>query len=471
MFTLAIIGRPNVGKSTLFNRLAGKKLAIVNDTPGITRDWREAEGSLFGNQLRIIDTAGLEESFDDSIEGRMRRQTEAAMAEADAALFLIDGRAGIMPLDEHFARWLRKQKIPVVLGINKCENEKAAQAAIGESYALGLGEPVILSAEHGIGMDLLHDALKDLFPDKRKQGGEEEGVEDILPDLDAIEGDENYDFAADAPEEPEENPIKIAIAGRPNVGKSTLLNALLGSERVMTGPEAGITRDAIAVRWEYKGRPFRLADTAGLRKKAKVVDEIERMSTEDTLRAIRLAQVVILVVDAAVMLEKQDLTIAQHVMEEGRALVIAVNKWDMVEDAKEALQKLRDRLDMSLAQARGVPVVTLSALTGKNVTKIMDAALRAYETWNKRVPTGKMNRWLGMMESRNPAPMVNGRPNRLKYITQVKSRPPTFALWVSQAGDMDDSYKRYLINGLRDDFDLPGVPVRLLVRASRNPYG
>jgi GTP-binding protein len=469
-FTLAIVGRPNVGKSTLFNRIAGKKMAIVNDQPGITRDWREAEGMLMGRPLRIIDTAGLEESFDDSIQGRMRRQTEAALKEADAVLFMIDGRAGLVPMDEHFALWLRKQGVPVIMGINKCENEKAAAAAIAESYGLGFGDPVVLSAEHGIGMDMLYDALQPHMPPEQDMEIEDEKKEEnILPHaIDDIEGDENYDFAAQ-PEE-EEKSLKIAIVGRPNVGKSTLLNSIVGSERVMTGPEAGITRDAIAVHWEYEGRAFRLVDTAGLRKHAKVVDTVERMAGDDTMRAIRLAHVCVLVIDAIVMLEKQDLTIAHHIAEEGRALVIAVNKWDLIQDTKEAMEKLNDRLAMSLAQLKDVPVITLSAQTGRNVNKVLDAVLRAYETWNARVPTGKLNRWLAGMESRNPAPLVDGRANRLKYITQIKSRPPTFVLWVSQSSEMPDIYTRYIVNGLRYDFKMPGVPIRLLVRSSKNPY-
>jgi len=468
-FSLAIVGRPNVGKSTLFNRIAGKKMAIVNDQPGITRDWREAEGYLMGDALRIIDTAGLEESFDDSIQGRMRRQTEAALNEADVILFLIDGRAGLTPLDEHFASWLRKQGKPVILGVNKCENEKASQAALAEAYGLGFGDPVPLSAEHGDGMDLLHEVLKPHMSEPVTEETEETEQSAESDDIDAIEGDENYDFASDG-DAGSDTSLKIAIVGRPNVGKSTLLNAIVGSERVMTGPEAGITRDAIAVQWEFEGRSFRLVDTAGLRKKAKVVDDVERMAGGDTLRAIRLAHVVILVIDSTVMLEKQDLSIAQHVVEEGRALVIAANKWDLIDNAEEALEQLNDRLTSSLAQVKNVPVITLSAQTRKNVDKVLDTVLRTHEVWNCRVPTGKLNRWVAGMESRNPAPLVEGRPNRLKYIAQIKTRPPTFALWVSQAGNLPDIYSRYIVNGLRKDFDIPGVPIRLLVRSSKNPY-
>lgn len=472
-FTLAIVGRPNVGKSTLFNRLAGKQLAIVDDTPGVTRDWREAEGNLMGQPMRILDTAGLEESFDDSIQGRMRRQTEAALKQADAVLFLVDGRSGITPLDEHFAGWLRKQKIPTVIGVNKCENEMAAQSGIAEAYGLGLGEPVAISAAHGIGLDDLYHILKQYFPPEDEGEFGEEGSGNFIPDeeLDALEGSEEFDFAALPVEEEDlSKPIKLAIVGRPNVGKSTLMNALLQEERVMTGPEAGITRDAIAVDWMYKDRRFRLVDTAGIRKRARVQEAIEKMSVEDSMRAIRLAQVVILVIDSQAILEKQDIQIAEHVLNEGRALIIAVNKWDIVGDRKEALEEVQYRLETSLAQVKNVPVVTISALKNKNTDRLMDGVLAIYEIWNRRVSTGKMNRWLAAMESQHPAPLVQGKPNRLKYITQIKTRPPTFALWVSRPKELPAAYKRYIINGIRADFDLPGIPVRLLVRASKNPY-
>lgn len=468
IFTLAIVGRPNVGKSTLFNRLAGKRLAIVDDTPGVTRDWREAPGRLFDREFRILDTAGLEESFDDSIQGRMRKQTEAALKEADAVLFVIDGRAGITPMDEHFAGWLRKQKKPVILAVNKCENEKAAMSGVAEAYGLGLGDPVAISAEHGTGMEDLYQLLTPFFPEESSSGDEEETSEEDFGDLDAIEGDEDYEFEQE--EDDPEKPLKLAIVGRPNVGKSTLLNAILGDQRVMTGPEAGITRDAIAVDWSYAGRSFKLVDTAGIRKKARVQDAIEKMSVEDSLRAIRLAQVVVLVLDANAALEKQDLQLADHIISEGRVLVIAVNKWDAVSGRSEYLDEFRYKLETSLAQVRDVPFVTVSALNGKNVEQVLKTALGAYEIWNKRVRTGNLNRWLGAMESQNPAPLIDGRRNRLKYITQIKTRPPTFALWVSRPEKLPDTYKRFLINGLRRDYDIPGVPVRLLVRKSKNPY-
>ncbi|MCB1532830.1 MAG: ribosome biogenesis GTPase Der [Alphaproteobacteria bacterium] len=468
MFSLAIIGRPNVGKSTLFNRLAGKKLAIVDDTPGVTRDWREAEGHLFDRTMRIIDTAGLEENFDDSIQGRMRRQTEAALAQADAILFVIDGREGLTPMDQHFAGFLRRQKKPIILAVNKCENQKTSISGVGEAYALGFGEPIPISAEHGVGMEDLYHALSPHFPDEDEE--EEALAEDNenFDNIDVIEGDEDFEFEQE--EDDPERPIKIAIVGRPNVGKSTLLNAIVQDERVMTGPEAGITRDAITVDWQYEGRKFKLVDTAGMRRKSRVQDNIERMSVDDTLRAIRLAQVVILVLDGNAIFEKQDLQIAEHIIDEGRALVVAVNKWDCVEDRTDAREELEHKFETSLAQTKDVPYATISALNGKNIDKVLYKALQTYDVWNKRVPTGRLNRWLAMMESRNPAPLVAGRQNRMKYIAQIKTRPPTFALWVSRPDKLPAAYKRYIINGLRKDYDIPGVPIRLLVRRSKNPY-
>ena len=470
MLKLAIIGRPNVGKSTLFNKLAGKKLAIVDDTPGVTRDWREAEGALFEKDLGLIDTAGLEEAFDESIQGRMRRQTEEALKRADVLLFVIDGREGVTPADEHFAAFLRRQKKPVVLVVNKCESTKTSQAGIGESYALGFGDPVVMSAEHSVGFDDLYDSLRPHFPDEEKERGDEDAYDgSTLPDnLDDLEGLEDFTFEQE--EDSPEIPIKIAIVGRPNVGKSTLLNAIIREERVMTGPEAGITRDAIAVSWNYEGRDFKLVDTAGLRRKSKITDKIEKMSTEDTLRAIRLAQIVILVMDANMPLEKQDVQIAQHVIDEGRALVIAMNKWDTIKDRSERLEEIKYKIGHSLSQIKGIQFATISAKNGRNIDKLLYKALQTYGVWNQRVATGGLNRWLAHMESANPAPLVAGRHNRLKYITQIKTRPPTFALWVSRPKELPDSYKRYIINGLRRDFNVDGVPLRLLVRASKNPY-
>lgn len=476
-FTIAIVGRPNVGKSTLFNRLAKKKLAIVDDTPGVTRDWREAEGHLLDQKIRIIDTAGLEESFDQSIEGRMRRQTEEGLAQADAILFLIDGRDGVTPIDEHFASWLRKQKghrkKPVVLAVNKCESDKATNSGIAEAYSLGFGQPIPISSAHGIGIEELYFAFEKYFPEDEVIVEDGAGQLPDFDDLDAIEGDKTFDFAALDIGDDDEKPIKIAIVGRPNVGKSTLLNTLLEENRVMTGPEAGITRDAIAVDWIYNDKKIKLVDTAGMRKKAKIDHNIEKMSVEDSLRAIRLAQVVILVIDAENILDKQDLQIADHIFKEGRAMVIAINKWDLIkgEDAKkEALALINYKLETSLGQVRNIPAATISALNNRNLGYMMQSVLDTYALWNKRVSTSKMNRWLAGKESQNPAPLVEGRSNRLKYISQINIRPPTFAVWVSRPKDLPETYKRYLMNGLRDDFGLKGIILRLLVRTSKNPF-
>lgn len=479
VFSIAIVGRPNVGKSTLFNRLAKKQLAIVDDTPGVTRDWREAEGYLLDKKVRIIDTAGLEESFDDSIEGRMRKQTEDGLNQADAVLFIIDGRAGVTPADEHFANWLRKQKRvngktkPVVLAVNKCESDQAVATAMGEAYSLGLGQPIPISSAHGYGIEDLYNAFEPYFSD-----AEEDEIErrvNIIDDqeLDTLEGRTDFDFAALEIEDDSDKPIKIAIVGRPNVGKSTLMNALLKENRVMTGPEAGITRDAIAIDWEFNNRKVRLVDTAGMRKKANIINNIEKMSVDDSLRAIRLAQVVILVIDTENILDKQDIQIADHVLKEGRALVLAVNKWDLIkgdEQKKETIDFVKYRLQTSLGQVRNIPSVSISALHNKNLGFMMQSVLDIYEVWNRRVSTSKMNKWLAIKESQNPAPLYEGRSNRLKYITQINIRPPTFTVWVSRPKDLPDSYKRYLMNGIRDDFDLKGIPIRLLVRTSKNPY-
>lgn len=472
-FTVAIIGRPNVGKSTLFNRLVGKKLALVHDTPGLTRDWREAEGHLMGLDFKIIDTAGLEESFDASIQGRMRQQTERALARANMVLLVIDARVGITPMDRHFVDWLRTQKLPAALIANKCES-KVGISGMYEAYELGLGEPIAISAEHGQGLDELYNLLRP-HVDKADAEAAALGLEEERENLEKYF--EIYQEGADIgfgdqedTSEDKNNPIKIAIVGRPNVGKSTLLNALVGEERSMTGPEAGITRDAVHVDWEFSGRKLRLVDTAGLRRKARVVNIIERMAVEDTLRAMRLAQVVIMVIDAEHMFEKQDLTIAGLAIEEGRAVVIAVNKWDTVKHRDKVLDEIRHQLETNLPQVRDIPAVTISAKNGVRLDQLMQAVLTTYDFWNKRVPTGKMNRWLRSMEEKNPAPLVQGRPNRLRYMTQIKARPPTFALWVSRPDDYPETHKRYLINNLRADFDIPATPIRFIVKASKNPY-
>lgn len=479
---VAIIGRPNVGKSTLFNRLTGTKHALVDDTPGVTRDRREGEGRIADLTFRIVDTAGLEDAQDDSLEGRMRRQTEAAVEQADIVLMMIDARAGITPLDAHFADWLRRIDVPVTLLANKCEG-RSGLAGLAEAYTLGLGDPIAISAEHGEGMGELYDILRplvDALPDAGRAPEPDAGAAEPEADEDAIGVD---DEGADADEHEDDGevldafvddeppgPIRVAIVGRPNAGKSTLINRLLGEDRLLTGPEAGITRDAIEVEWSYKDQPFKLWDTAGLRRKAKVVDKLERLSTTDTMRAVRFAQVVVLVLDGELMLEKQDLAIARTVLDQGRALVIAVNKWDAVANKEAAGRRLRDRLDTSLTQVRGVPWVAVSALRGANLTKLLDAILDIYTVWNTRVPTSRLNRWLERMVEMHPPPLSKGRRLRLRYMTQVKARPPTFAAFVSQADELPESYVRYLVGGLRDEFGLVGVPIRVNLRKRRNPY-
>ncbi|MFM2044129.1 MAG: hypothetical protein RLY86_2705 [Pseudomonadota bacterium] len=501
--TVAIIGRPNVGKSTLFNRLVGKKLAIVDDTPGVTRDWRSADARVGGLDMTVVDTAGLEEVFDQSLEARMRRQTEMAVARADVALFVIDARAGVTPMDRHFAQWLRRCGTPVVLAANKCEG-KASTPGLIEAYELGLGDPVALSAEHGEGLADLVQALEPFVPKEDASdvdppgptdavaprpgrpaapaGAPADGQTDAAPGRAAPDSLEEAIAAAEAgqslegeesleAEPPPPRTIQLAIVGRPNVGKSTLLNSLIGEERVLTGPEAGMTRDAIAVEWTWRDQPIKLVDTAGLRRRARVESKLEKLAVADTLRVIRLAHVVVLVLDANAILDKQDLTIARQVIEEGRALVIAVNKWDAVANRNEALQQLRDRLQTSMPQVKGIPTVTISALRGQKLDQLLDSVLDVYALWNRRISTSQMNRWLQGMLSQHPPPLVEGRRIKIRYMTQVKSRPPTFALFVSKPVDLPETYLRYLVNGLRDSFDLPAVPIRFLVRkGSTNPY-
>lgn len=474
MLTLAIVGRPNVGKSTLFNRLSRKKLAIIDDQPGVTRDWRESEGWILDRQLRLIDTAGLEEAFDESIPGRMRRQTEMAMKQADVILFLVDGRSGLTPMDKHFADILRRQDIPVILGVNKCENENSAASGLAEAYGLGLGDPIPFSAAHGYGLEDLYSILLPMMEDEDYSHDGDVSHEQTLisedEDLDSLEGRDDYDFTINELPPDEEKPLRLAIVGRPNVGKSTLLNALVGEDRVMTGPEAGITRDAIAVKWEWQGQKIRLVDTAGIRRKARIDDKIEKMSVDDSLRAIRLAEVVVLVVDAETMFEHQDMTIADHIISEGRAMVVAINKWDTVDDKGEKLKTARERIEESLGQLKDVPIVPLSAIRKRGLDQLMKMVKDTHEVWNRRAKTPHLNRWLRRMEEQNPAPLAQGRHNRLRYMTQIKSRPPTFVLWVNRPDALPETHKRYIINGLRREFDIPGVPIRLLIRQSKNPY-
>ncbi len=444
--TIAIVGRPNVGKSTLFNRLVGRRTALVHNEPGVTRDWREERAHLADLSFRLIDTAGLEDVASHSLAERVQRQTELALAQADIVLFLIDARAGATPLDSHFADWLRKCRATVVLVANKCEGDSST-AGLAEAHSLGFGDPVPVSAEHGEGMALLYDAVAPLL-------GSVVAAKDSSAASEAADGS-----------------IRLAIVGRPNVGKSTLVNALLGHERVLTGPEPGITRDAIATSWRYRGRLIELVDTAGLRRRARVTEKLEKLAAGDTLRAIRFAQVVALVLDATALLERQDLGIASQVVEEGRALIIVVTKWDLIAEKTKAVSDLRDRLERSLPQVRGVPVVTLSGLTGQNVERLMPAVLRAFEVWNKRIPTGSLNSWLADATARHPPPLTTlKRRLRIRYATQPKARPPTFVLFVNRPSELPDSYRRYLENGLRERFSLDGTPIRLTLRKGDNPY-
>jgi len=467
-FTVAIVGRPNVGKSTLFNRLVGKKLAIVDDTPGVTRDRREGMGRIADLEFKVIDTAGLEEAFDDSLEARMRQQTEQALVEADLALFMIDARAGVTPLDSHFSDWLRGRDKPVVVLANKAEGT-AADNGIYEAYGLGLGDPYPFSAEHGVGMSNIYDAIQPNY-DQWMQDNAALVEEEAL--LSQVESRLIVDEDGNEVEEKDlyRLPLQVAIIGRPNVGKSTLINRLLGTDRLLTGPEAGITRDSIALDYEVEGRKIKLIDTAGMRRRAKVDEKVETLSAADSRRAMRFAQVVCLVLDANLMLEKQDLVIARDTIDEGRALVIVVNKWDDVPDRKQALQNLQDRLQTSLPQVKGIPVVTLSAKTGRGTPKLFPAVFQIYENWNMRIPTGRLNRWLEQMTEMHPPPLAQGRRLRLRYMTQAKTRPPSFVIFANKPGELAESYLRYLANGIREDFGIEGVPIRVMLRKGDNPY-
>jgi GTPase len=447
--TLAIVGRPNVGKSTLFNRLVGRRLALVDDRPGVTRDRREGEASLLGLDFTIIDTAGFEEDDPQTLPGRMRAQTMAAVGQADAALFLIDARAGVTPLDQEIARWLREQDTPVILAANKAEG-KAGDSGILEAYSLGFGDPIAISAEHGEGTAELFDALLPIF--------EREDDEAEPEDEDASSG-----------------PLKLAIVGRPNAGKSTLINRILKEERLITGPEAGITRDSIAIDWLWRSpggeeRPVRLIDTAGMRKKAKVQDKLERLAVSDGLRAIDFAEVVVLLLDATLGLEAQDLRIADKVLQEGRALIVAINKWDVAEGGSGLFNGIRAALDEGLAQVKGVPLLTVSGATGKGLDVLLGAAFDVREAWSRRVPTGELNRWFEAAVERNPPPAPGGKRIKLRYITQVASRPPSFVLFGTRTDQLPESYRRYLVNGIRKELGFGSVPVRLTLRATRNPF-
>ncbi|MEC8062358.1 MAG: ribosome biogenesis GTPase Der [Pseudomonadota bacterium] len=461
MFTIALVGRPNVGKSTLFNRLIGRRYALVDDTPGVTRDRREGAGRLADLHFQVVDTAGLEEADPESLAGRMRAQTERAIADADLVLMMVDARSGIMPLDEHFARLLRRRGDEVVLLANKSEGA-AARAGLFEAFSLGLGEPVAISAEHNEGMADLYEAIRARMPEEPAEEKNENAVlEDGSPPEEGVDIWQDRDRP---------RVVRMAVVGRPNVGKSTLVNAILGEDRLLTGPEAGITRDAIEVEWRYRDRPLKLVDTAGLRRRARVMEKLEKLSVEDTRRAIQFAHVVVLVLDAQMMLEKQDLTIARMVIEEGRALVIAANKWDAVTDREQALRDLRDRFEISLPQVKGAPYITVSALRGRNLDKLFDAVFAVYDVWNTRISTARLNRWLSHKTEAHPPPLARGRRIRLRYMTQIKARPPTFAAFVSLPEELPEAYTRYLVNGLREDFDLPGTPIRFITRKGKNPY-
>ena len=449
-FTLAIVGRPNVGKSTLFNRLVGKRLALVDDQPGVTRDLREGAGRLGPLRFTVVDTAGLEEATDDSLQGRMRALTERAVAAADICLFLIDARAGVTPTDQVFAELLRKSGTPVVLGANKSEG-RAAEAGFYDAFSLGLGTPLAISAEHGEGMEDLAAILSEFA-----EGRVVEVAETDI-DIEAAEG---------APD----RPLQVAIVGRPNAGKSTLVNRILGEDRMLTGPEAGITRDAISVNVRWDGREMRIFDTAGMRKKAKVQGKLEKLSVSDGLRAVQFAEVVVVVLDVAIPFEQQDLRIADLAEREGRAVVIAVNKWDMEADKSAKIMDLREKLDRLLPQLRGVSMVTISAATGKGLDRLHAAILKAHDVWNTRITTAKLNDWLKDMVAHHPPPAPGGRRIRLRYMTQAKTRPPGFVVMCSHPDDLPKAYERYLIGGLREDFDMPGTPIRIFLRKQDNPY-
>jgi GTP-binding protein len=447
-FTVTIVGRPNVGKSTLFNRLVRRRLALVDDQPGVTRDRREGDARLGDLAFKVIDTAGLEDAERKTLSARMQAQTAEAMKQADAVLFVVDARDSTTPIDRAFADLVRRAAKPTIVVANKSES-RAGQAGALESYALGLGDPVAVSAEHGEGMADLYDALRAVMPEQEPQNDAEEEPSAVLA---------------------EDKPIRIAVVGRPNTGKSTLINRLIGEDRLLTGPEAGITRDSIAVDLAWRGRQFRVHDTAGMRRRARIEEKLEKLSVADALNAIRFAEVVIVLIDSQTPFEEQDIRIADLVEREGRAIVIAVNKWDLVEREPGALSRLRAEVDRILPQIKGAPVVTLSARSGDGLDRLMEGVLQSYAVWNRRVPTAALNRFLARAISANPPPAVSGRRVRLDYITQPKARPPTFVLFASRANALPETYRRYLVNEMREDFSLPGTPIRLMLRGKANPF-
>jgi GTP-binding protein len=465
-FSLAIVGRPNVGKSTLFNRLVGKRLALVDDQPGVTRDLREGDARLGDLRFTVIDTAGLENATDESLPARMRRLTERAVDMADVCLFLVDARAGILPDDEVFAEILRKRSAHVILAANKGEGS-AADAGVIEAYGLGLGEPIRLSAEHGEGLNDLYSMLLPISDEFEARAASEAPEIDVdLPEDDQDDDESVFRMPTI------DRPLQIAVVGRPNAGKSTLINAIIGEERLLTGPEAGITRDAISVPTEWGGVPMRIFDTAGMRRRAKVQEKLEKLSVSDGIRAVKFAEVVVVLLDAAIPFETQDLKIADLAEREGRAVVVAVNKWDMEPDKQEKLRDLREAFERLLPQLRGAPLVTVSAKTGKGLDKLQAAVMKAYDHWNRRVSTGLLNRWLAEMIQRHPPPAPQGRRIKLRYMTQAKTRPPGFIVMCSHPDKIPESYSRYLVNGLREAFDMPGTPIRLTMRGQgdKNPY-
>ncbi|MBP1853383.1 ribosome biogenesis GTPase Der [Rhizobium halophytocola] len=465
-FTVAIVGRPNVGKSTLFNRLVGKKLALVDDTPGVTRDRRPGEAKLIDLRFHIIDTPGLEQAGPDTLEGRMRAQTEIAIDEADLALFVVDAKLGLTPIDQELAELVRRRGKPVVLVANKAE-AKGSDGGFYDAYTLGLGEPCPISAEHGQGMIDLRDAIVEAIGEERAFPPKvDEAVTNVSIPLPASEDEEEDE----EPVYDETKPLRVAIIGRPNAGKSTLINRFLGEDRLLTGPEAGITRDSISVEWDWRGRTIRMFDTAGMRRKARVQEKLEKLSVADSLRSIRFAETVVIVFDATIPFEKQDLQLVDLVLREGRAAVIAFNKWDLVEDPQELLADLREKTERLLPQARGIRAVPISGQTGYSLDKLMQSVIDTDKVWNRRVSTARLNRWLDAVQTQHPPPAVSGRRLKLKYMTQVKARPPAFMISCTRPESVPESYIRYLTNGIRADFDIPGVPIRIHLKTGDNPF-